>query len=187
MFHFVYRPITMVAVFFLLLQLKTSIFIADHRSAMSEVNDEKFLADRGIKRVTDDTKDVYYLTPVPGLRKLYKRDQVETYLRKAHKADRLTDVKASMFSFSRKRSKPEALTVGGAGDVAQPVLQPFLQPALPPAPSLSEATVSRLAKAPGPMVDHRKDLCGAARDLEHIFKKLNFFAKTLITKIQINV
>ena len=161
----------MVAVFFLLLQLKTSILIADHRSGMSEVTDEKFLADQGIKRVIDDTKEVYYLTPVPGLRKLYKRDQVDTYLRKAHQAGRLTGVTANMFSFSKKRPKPELLPVGGAGDVAQPVLQPVLQPALSPAPSLSEATVSRLAKAPGPMVDHRKDLCGAARDLEHIFKK----------------
>jgi hypothetical protein len=136
---------------------------------MSEVEDEKFLADRGIQRVTDDSKGVYFLTPVPGLRKLWKRDQVETYLRKENKAGRHTDVTASMFRFSKTRSKPEAPPVGGAGDVNQPVFQP----ALPPTPSLFEGTVSRLAKAPGPMVNHRKDLCRAARDLEHSFKKLS--------------
>ena len=160
------------------------ICVADHRSAMAEADDEKFLSDRGFQRVSEDVPKVFYITPFPRQQNLYKRDQVDRYLEKQNKAGKHTDVTASMFRFSKKRSKPEVLPVGGAGDVIQPdlesvlqsVLQPDLQPAQPvpgpdlaPPPSLLEATVSRLAKEPGPMVNHRKDLCGAARDLEQSF------------------
>ena len=58
-----------------------------------------------------------------------------------------------------------------------------LQPsssALQPSSSLSdvfETTVSRLAKAPGTTVKHRKDICGAARELVQSFKKLTLYVR----------
>ena len=46
--------------------------VADHRSAMAEADDEKFLTDRGFQRVSENTPKVFYITPFPRQQNLYK-------------------------------------------------------------------------------------------------------------------
>ena len=154
---------------------------------MAETDNDKFLSERGFERVVEAGKPVHYITPAPMARILYKRDHVESYMVREKNAGRPCEVTANMFRFSKKRAKSNVCPVGGAGDVAQPSLLPDLSPVLQPSlqsdlehflqPSSSlsdvfETTVSRLAKAPGATVKHRKDICGAARELVQSFKKL---------------
>ena len=150
---------------------------ADHRFVMADTEHDKFLSERGFERVVEAGKPVFYNTPGPMPRILYKRDHVESYLKRENNAGRPTEVTANMFRFTKKRAKSDVCPVGGAGDVVQPDLQPdlelALQPSLPATASILETTVSRLAKTPGAKVNHRRDLCSTARELEQCFKKLN--------------
>ena len=173
---------------------------------MAEMDTDKFLSDRGFERVVEAGKPVHYITPAPMARILYKRDHVESYIGREKNAGRPCQVTANMFRFSKKRAKSNVCPVSEGGDVANPSLLPepspaiqsslqsdlelslqpsssSLQPsssALQPSSSLSdvfETTVSRLAKAPGTTVKHRKDICGAARELVQSFKKLTLYVR----------
>ena len=185
---------------------------------MAEMDNDKFLSDRGFERVVEAGKPVHYITPAPMARILYKRDHVESYIVREKNAGRPCEVTANMFRFTKKRAKSNVCSVSEAGDVANTSLLPDLSPALQPSlqsdlelslqpsssslqpsssslqpsssslqpsssslqPSSSlsdvfENTVSRLAKGPGTTVKHRKDICGAARELVQSFKKLTFY------------
>ena len=166
---------------------------------MAEMDTDKFLSDRGFERVVEAGKPVHYITPAPMARILYKRDHVESYIGREKNAGRPCQVTANMFRFSKKRAKSNVCPVSEGGDVANPSLLPEPSPAiqsslqsdlelslqpssssLQPSSSLSdvfETTVSRLAKAPGTTVKHRKDICGAARELVQSFKKLTLYVR----------
>ena len=150
---------------------------------MAETDSDTFLSERGFERVVEAGKPVYYNTPGPMPRILYKRDHVQSYIEREKKAGRPTAVTEDMFRFTKKRSKSNVFFPdSGAGDVAldQTSLQPDLPPALEPSlqsdleqslqpSSMLETTVSRLAKVPGAKVNHRKDLCRAASELVQSF------------------
>ena len=80
--------------------------------AESDVDGDKFLSDRGFERVNEDGKSVFYITPRPRHRKLYKRDQVEKYLTTEQQDGRQLDVSGYMFRFTKKRAKSEVYPVG---------------------------------------------------------------------------
>ena len=124
---------------------------------------DALLASVGFEVVTEAGCPVFYKTPMPRRRRLYKKDEVTAFLGTEQEAGRLLEVRADMFNFGKRKkgggrraggdNERGAGGAGGGGGGGEPL-------------SCVDTAVKQLTRDPNIDVNHKRLLSQVATSLD---------------------